>query len=382
MELRSINSGAEAAGRTALTEDEETRFRALEEEFESVKRNLRVAAMSEEITDSDLRAMGDYAREFRVTTERAKAGAAFRQLLTSGTKGSAMIELRAASMVAAADVAGIIPVTIGDIIEPLEKGLILSLLGIKMPTNLSGDYKYPIIPYVEASIAGRDVTLSDTSFEVDALTPHPQRVGITIPLSNWALTQTDNVLYNEVVKALSQSVARLLNRWMFQPAAIVNGVCGALAYDAEKNAIKQMSLSAVPTYKELMAMPGAVEATGAYNDGTFAFVMSARMAAILRATPAGNGDKMIIGEDGKIGGYPVYLTEEIESKGDKSYNSNPLHVGFGRWSDAMVAQFGGMRLTVDPYTRAKDDVTVLTLNADFSEDVIRKGSFVIGTVAA
>ena len=381
VELREINSGAEAAGRTALTADEEKRFRALEEEYESVKRNLRVAAMSEDIDEADLRAIGNYAREFRVTTERAKAGAAFRQLLTAGTKGSAALELRAASMVAAADIAGVIPVTVGDLVEPLEKGLILGLLGIKMPTGLSGDYKYPLIPYVEASIAGRDASLSDTSFDIQALTPNPQRVGITIPLSNWALTQSDNVLYNEVVKALSQSIARLLNRWMFQPQAVVSGVCGAMAYDAEKNPIKQVPLSAVPTYKELMSMPGAVESTGAYNDGTFAFVMSARMAAILRATPAGNGDKMIISDDNKLGGYPVYLTEEIESKGDKTYNSAPLHVGFGRWSDAQVGQFGGMRLTVDPYTRAKDDVTVLTLNADFSEDVIRKGSFVIGTIA-
>lgn len=376
VELRRINSGAEAAGRTALTAEEEEEFRALEEEYESVKRNLRVAAMSEEIADSDLRALGDYAREFRVTTERAKAGAAFRELLTCGSKGSAQIELRAASMVAAADVAGVIPVTVGDIIEPLEKGLILYSLGIKMPTGLSGDYKYPVVPYIEASIAGRDVTLSDTSFNIDALNPHPQRVGITIPLSNWALTQSDGVLYNEVVKALTQSIARLLNRWMFYPQAVVNGVCGAMAYDAENNPITQVPLSATPTYKEIMRMPGEVEATGAYNDGTFAFVMSAKMAATLRAIPVANGDKMILGDDGKIGGYPVYLTEEIEVGAGAA-----KHIGFGRWSDVQVGQFGGMRLTVDPYTRAKDDVTVLTLNADFSEDVIRKGSFVIGTIA-
>ena len=51
--------------------------------------------------------------------------------------------------------------------------------------------------------------------------------------------------------------------------------------------------------------------TGAYSDGTYAYVMSAEMYSTLEATPVTDGgDRMII-TDGKIGGFPVYLTEDI-----------------------------------------------------------------------
>ena len=377
--LKELDDALTAENRSA-TEKEAEELRSLEKEYEGVERSLRIAAMSSK--DEDLRALADSAREFRVTTEKAKAGALLRSFLTSGSKTHAEMELRASGMITAADVAGIVPVSIGDFIEPLEKGLILDKLGIKMLTGLSGDYKYPVIPYIEAKIANRDVAVDDTTFNIDALAPNPQRTTINVPVQYWALTQSDNVLYDIVVRDIAQSVSRVLNRWMFQPTAIVPGVPGAMAYDAEKNAIKQMPLSAVPTYKELMAMPGAVEATGAYDDGTFAFVMSAKMAAILRATPVNDGDKMILGEDGKIGGYPVYLSEFVESTGNNTFNSNPLHVGFGRWSDVKVGQFGAMRMLIDPYSQSNKDAVVVRLHADFSVDVIRKGSFVIGTITA
>ena len=175
MELRSINSGAEAAGRTALTEDEETRFRALEEEYESVKRNLRVAAMNEEITDSDLRAISDYAREFRVTNEKKKSGAAFRDLLNAGVKTTVQMELRSTGAIGVADVAGIIPVTIGDFIDPLEKGLILDKLGIKMLSEEE----------FEALIASAPIPTSQPESEVEPApepTPEPTSAQPAMPV--------------------------------------------------------------------------------------------------------------------------------------------------------------------------------------------------------
>lgn len=46
----------------------------------------------------------------------------------------------------------------------------------------------------------------------------------------------------------------------------------------------------------------------------------------------------------------------------------------------MVAQFGEMKLTIDPYTGAKAGITYLVLNTEYSVDLLRKESFVIGTL--
>ena len=50
------------------------------------------------------------------------------------------------------DAAPMIPTTIGDIIEPLEKGLIVNKLGIKMQYGLIGELMFPTLAAVEATI--------------------------------------------------------------------------------------------------------------------------------------------------------------------------------------------------------------------------------------
>ena len=383
-DLRSINDAAEADGRTALTADEEKRFNELSAEAEAIKRQLRVAAMSEDkdLRDETLRAVADLAQEHRITSARAAAGAEFRKLFESRSKkSSAEMALRSASVVLSTDVAGAIAVTVGDMIEPLEKGLILNKLGLKVLTGLSGDYKYPIIPYVEAKIENEGVAATSSDFDIDALTPKPKRLTLSTAISNWAITQSDIVLYNVVVNAVTQSVMRTINRWMFQPSAITSNTYGALAYNAESNAIHQVSIAEGKIFAGIQSLVGKVEGTGAYNDGTCAYVMSAKMAAKLRATPIGNGDKMVLDDNNTISGFPVFFTEFIESKGDGTYNADASHIGFGRWSDVQVGQFGNMRLTIDPYSRHKEDLTEITINANFSVDVLRPGSFAIGTIA-
>lgn len=384
IEMRDINAVVEARGGDfVFNEDEDRRFKALENELKLCKRSLQAAAASgdENVRSIALRELAEFSQEYRLTTERAQAGDKFRELLDSGKKQEVSLFLRAGGTTLSTDVASAIPVTVGDLIQPLEKGMIMGKVGTKMLTGLSGDYKYPIFPYVEATIEGEAVKVDDTTLKLDALTPNPKRIALKIPMSNWALQQSGIVLYNALVNALSQGIMRFLNRWMFQPSAIATNVYGPMAYNASSNPIVQKTLSATPTYAELQEMMGEVESSGAYNDGTFAYVMSAKMAAKLRSTPKVAGGEQMIIDKGEIDGFPVFLTEEIEAVGDGTYNATPKHIGFGRFSDVMVAQFGNLRLVIDPYTLSDEDTTRFIVNAHFAEDVIRKGSFVIGTIA-
>ena len=386
-QLRDINDAAEAAGRTELTAEERGRWDELYTRAEAVKRSLQVAAMSNDpLVQQEAREVCmTLPYEYRLTTERAEMGRRFREVLSSGARGAGLpIELReAVTATTSTNVSAAIPVFVQDFVEPLEKGIIYGMLGMKIKTGLSGEVKYPIAPYIEATMENETVKLEDTTVSFESLTPSPRRIGISVPLTGLAHIQTDGAVYNWVVNAVVQAIARYLNRWMFMPTAIKENVYGVFAYNASANAIKQKTFAGkVPTYQELLAMRGEVMATGAYADGTYAYVMGGQMYATLEGTPRSNGsDKMII-EDGKIGGVPVYVTEEIEATGMGTYNVTAKHVGFGRFNDCMAHQFGGMNLVIDPFTGAKADVTYITLNTHWAVDVVRKGSFVIGTVTA
>lgn len=383
--MQSINDAAEADGRQELTAEEAREWDALVKKADVCRRALEMARLNgDEELSRELRNIDHVIpMEYRLTTERAEAGKRLREFFNTKYKRGADVELREVITASGTtEVDGAIPVLVKDFIEPLEKGIIYGKLGIKILTGLSANIKYPIAPYVEASIAGEKEKIADTTITLTDLKPKPQRIAISIPFTGLANIQTDGAFYTWVVNEVVKAVARTLNRWMFQATPIKDGVYGVFAFNGSGNPIQQKPFAAAaPTYKELLGMRGDVMATGAYDDGTYAYVMSGKMYADLEATPiATNSDRMIV-QDGKIGGVPVFITEEIECTGKGTYNTTPKHVGFGRFSDCMAHQFGSMRLIVDPYSEATADATRVVLNTDWSVDLIRAKSFVIGTVA-
>lgn len=378
-----INDRIEAENYRALTDAEKKEWNAIDGEAAAIKRELDMRCKAESIEVLTARAGLDSL--FPITRERAASGKKFREFLTGPasmlTDGVA-IELRESiTATGTADVAGVIPVLVQDFIEPLNKGLIINQLGLKMMTGLKSNVKYPIMPSFEAKFVDEKERVASTEIRPDDLSPKPRRIAVKVPLTELANIQTDGRLYSWILNNLATAVARTMNRWMFQTTPIVTGVHGAMSYDASVNKIQQVGDLDL-TYKALVGLRGKVQGKGAYNDGTYAYIMSGELAAQLESTRRfDSGDTPIL-VDGKIGGVPVLLSEFIEATGEGTLNESPKHIGFGRWSDAIVGQFGDMRLTIDPYTGADADTTYLILNTYWSVDLIRKESFVIGTLKA
>lgn len=287
------------------------------------------------------------------------------------------------------DAEAMVPLTISDIIGPLEEGLILKTVGIKLQTGLAGDYVSPVVGKIEASFADEAAALTDSEIPVSKLKPTPKRVGVTVSVSSQLINQTQGVALEVVKQQIPMAVTRTLNKVMFSPTEVNTTVQGpfavikkadatgqllsALTTKAKKKACSHLKFAgAVPTYKELLAMKGIVLAKGVINDGTAAYVMDEYMKATLESTPRDEGSGLMIVEDGRIAGIPVFCTNEIDEEESD-------HIGFGIWSYELLAQFGEQRFVVDPVSGAKNDVTILTLNGDWSMTTARAEAFVLGT---
>jgi hypothetical protein len=110
--------------------------------------------------------------------------------------------------------------------------------------------------------------------------------------------------------------------------------------------------------------------------------MSSLMAAELSVTPIVEGGSRMILEDGKIGGVPVFETEYIEHGNTAIDTKGAKYVAFGRWSDAVVAQFGAARVVVDSNSVAAGSVdgTWVVLNVYYDMVSLYDGkSFGLGT---
>lgn len=298
-----------------------------------------------------------------------------------------VVMAREAMVVADAD--GMVPLTIGDIIQPLEDGLILHTVGIRLQTGLAGDYVSPVIGQLKASFAEEAAKLSDTEIPISKIKPTPKRVGVTVPVSSQLINQTQGVILNVVQQQIPLAITRVLNQVMFSPTEVNTTVQGPFAVikkadgtgklltelktKAAKKACSHLKFAGeIPTYKELLAMKGIVMAKGVINDGTACYVMDEYMKATLESTPRDAGSGLMVIENGRIGGVPVFCTNDINE-------ADADHIGFGIWSYELLGQFGDMRFTVDPVSGATEDVTKLTLNSDWAMTTARPEAFILGT---
>lgn len=100
--------------------------------------------------------------------------------------------------------------------------------------------------------------------------------------------------------------------------------------------------------------------------GDIKFIVSPSAKATLKTLPIATGSDKFAMVDGEVNGYPVLSTSAVAGKG----------VIFGNFADYVIGQWGGIDLTVDPYTQAANGKVRLVINAYFDAKPRRAEAFV------
>jgi Phage capsid family. len=347
----------------SLTKDETEERDAIVSEKQILQLRYEMAKRGETLTEQEISNERSFDNIVTSIVRRRDLGEEYATIVTDNT-----IEIpftRAFQDTTAAS--PIIPLTIGEIIQPLEKGLILDSVGCKMQYGLTGDWVLPVVAGIEATIEDENAEVSDQTIDIGSLKPVPKRVSMSIPVSNTAIDQSNNILLEIVRTQMTMGLTRLLNRWMFNPSKIT-----AKASNGCFVAPKATMVTDAYSYKDITSLRGRVMKKGVKFDGTAAYVCTATTYADLEATPrAAGGERMII-ENGKIDGYPVFSTEYVADG----------MLGFGVFAYELVGQFGQMRLIVDPYTGSKKNLTYFVLNTSFDMLSVRTEAFGVCNVSA
>ena len=358
-----------------MTPEEKTESEALTRELNAI--DLRIKAASNVGVQAPTKSREVMFDEF------------LREALASGKKMEYKIQ-REAVKTTTTNADATIPVTVEAIMKPLEEGLILNKVGLKLQTGLVGSYVIPGIGAITAQVAGEAQEVTDSEVTFEKLTPAPKRVAITVKISNQLINQSAGVAYQALVDQVRAGMERLLNLRMFTckqsfsdgfvgPFKALAAAAGVSAANVktmtQKKAAKHILFAGeTPTYKEIMLLRTAALCKGVeYLNG--AYVMDAATAGELRCTPKGAGGGRMILEDGYIDGMPVFETNYINMGTNKNY------VGFGFWGYEALGQFGDVRMVIDPYTAAAEDCVKITLNADWSMTTLRPEAFTIGECA-
>lgn len=368
--MNEISDKVQAENRP-MSEAEQREYNTLQSDFAKLGRELSLNAdMVSSLKNSSSEVKTQEALLREVLDEAAKKGGKSEYVITAR-------EWTAGIDMAKVGEGGMIPLTIKDILPPLEQGLIHDKVGIPIETGVMGDIQWPVLGAVEATVKGEKEPLADSGIDMSKVVAKKVRVGITIPVSGSAITSTSTNLLGLIQSQAGKGIVRLLNRVIFSHQNFTSDFHGPFA-----GAKAQIPFAgAVPTYKELLQMKGKVMGTGVEPVG-FCFVMSENMKSILEATPIDAGSGRMIVENGAINGYPVFTTEFINYGSNKQPAEGVEYIGAGCWGYLPINQYDELRVIVDPYTRAKEDIVQITINGEWSITTLRNQAFALGVTKA
>lgn len=249
-----------------------------------------------------------------------------------------------------------IPLTIKELINPMEMGLIYQGLGIQVATGVRGQIQWPCLDTAaEVSVGGELDDAADKTLDFSKITAVPVKLGISIAVSNEAINDEAFDLVGTITAQMNKAVGRTLNKRVLALSApsAQPGFVGPLV--SHKQTVS-FATPGAPTYGELKDMKGKVLGTGAQMAG-FCYIMDAAMYSQLEATSKDAGSGRFIIEGGKIDGDNVFITDDTAYAGK---------VVAGCFAYEALNQHGETHFIVDPYTQAKKNVTVFTLNGDWS----------------
>lgn len=358
-QMRTMLDKAEAEKR-ALDADGKERFEKLKTEKELLEMKVERRALEDVNAGlvSDRRALFSQA-VYDVVNHRSLED--YSGVVTEN--GIKVVERAADVITDTAGVADMVPVTIGEIIEPLEQGLLIEKLGIKMQSGLIGDLIFPTLAAIEASIQGENAEVGDTKLDIGKIKASPKRASISVPVSKRAINQTNYSLQNVVLKQVSLGVARLLNKWMFSGTALAGASNGVFV-----KAAPNVEYDTALTFADVVALETAVMDEGIdVTDGTAAYVCTPKVYGKLKSTPKEKGSAEMICQNNMVNGYPVLVTNYMDAD----------TIGFGVFSYVGIGQFGDMDLIIDPYTAAKKNIVNFILNTDYDIVVARPEAFAI-----
>lgn len=243
------------------------------------------------------------------------------------------------------------------ILEPLRANLVLVQAGASYMTGLIGNVSIPVYSGSNVGWAGEVDAASNGTGTFSEVNLEPKRLTAYIDVSKQFLIQDSNsaeeMLKRDIVAAISNKLeATILGSAAgsnTQPAGILNGVTAD---------------TAAVTYKDIVKMESDLESKNVRGD--IKYIVSPSAKADLKTTDKGTDTGKYLMEGNEVNGYPVLCTSAVAGKG----------VIMGNWSDYVIGQWGGIDLTVDPYTQAANGKVRLVINAYFDAKPRRADSFV------
>lgn len=219
---------------------------------------------------------------------------------------------------------------------------VLGQAGATFYTGLVGDVSIPVYAGTSCAWATETGTTADGGGAFTEVTLTPKRLTTYIDVSKQFLVQDGIGAEQSLMQDLVQSIIVKVENTAFDTTASSLSRPAGLFYGATLTG----ALSGTTSFTKIVGVKAAVDTSNALT-GNLAYITNPTLAAVWETTSTDTGSGIFCMSNGRAAGYPVYVTSNIPV-----LNTNYQGVAFGNWNDYVVGQWGGMDITVDPYTQA------------------------------
>lgn len=260
-----------------------------------------------------------------------------------------------------------------NILGPIRDKLVLVQAGATFLSGLKGNIGMPSYSGSNANWEGETTTAKNGKGTFEKKAMAPKRLSTYIDISKQFLAQDTVGAEAMLMRDISNVVAVKL-----QSTILGNHATIATMPDGFFTGKPEYATSGIASYAGIVAMETAVE-TDAALYANLAYIMGPKARGVLKSTlKAANVAEGFIYDKDLVNGYKALVTSGMPSGLQESADEHGIV--FGNWADLIIGQWGGLDITVDPYTKAADGMVRLVINAYFDAAKRRESSFAVGSL--
>lgn len=246
-----------------------------------------------------------------------------------------------------------------NILGPIYQNLVMAKAGAQFMTGLVGNVSVPTYSGSTCGWKGEVEVAADGGGTFAEVELSPKRLTCYVDVSKQFLIQdsasAEMLLRNDIVRAISNKLEET--------------ILGAEVGSATKpEGLFNGATKATLTYDGCVDMESKLDGVEAF--GNPSYIVSPTIKAALRKAKTDAGSGQFVYEGGEINGIPCYCSSAAKG------------IVLGDFSNYVVGQWGGIDLTVDPYSQAANGKIRIVVNAYFDAKPLRKTAFVTGVVGA
>lgn len=411
----SLVTAAEQAARN-FSDEERSRFDALQNEIETLSEDIRRAEIIER-NRKDKAAAATKSPEEKLQ-ERFSMGRAVQSLAKGnrleGAEAEMHQEAEREAREAGVSVAGValpswmirfdaekrtdwnvttpadggstVQTNVQGLVEPLRPVSVLSQMGITVRSGLRGNLSFQTDTAGSGAWEGETDANANYSPAIGTVSSSPKRFGAVATLSKQLLAQSQDVMDAYVRRQLELTIGTAIDVTGIQggganqPTGIIGNASVPVLSAGLASATGVNADGAALVWGDLTKMWGAVTAANANMQRRY-FLTTPGVFEKGSRTPrqsSGVEGNFIFNEAMRVYGHDVKLSTNVPSNLEKGSSGATLHaIVYGEFTELALHQWGGVDLVINPYTLAKSAQLEIVANVWVDWCITRPTSFVV-----